>query len=218
MTDAEFLNKIRSDNHGIFTAGVILQKIRDGLSQTLIDKKFALVPRNHMEKYPYLQERCEEFEEYSRNIHSSSFSRKWWRHLGGMVIPWYRKKGNIHLYLLDDGLLSKSLPMVPDLTYGQRSTFFLNRILGLDISDQRLKGQIHFHAIDIRDLKSFDIMGIKLAIAAEHESGGYYIEKASMVAFSLFQDCIGGGYIKGCPDLVTNRPAWFTEMFPNWLR
>jgi hypothetical protein len=202
---------------GLAEATALLMTIDEALRQITDQKQFLVTERDKMFLYPNLKARIEEFRAYAENLSPDRFTSTWYKHIGGMVIPWYRRNGNIHLYLIDNGLLSKSLRPVPDLTYEQRSAFFLNRIMGLDPSEQRKKSRIHLHVFDVKDLADFNLMAIKNAIATEHESRGNFMSSASVMAFSLRKHCPDGGEIKGHPLLATNRPGWFKRQFPKWL-
>lgn len=216
LTDESILKQAKTDNHGLYTATLIMGKIVTSLEEITNAKKFTVTERNKMHLYPVLSKRMDEFHQYVERLTPADFLPTWWKHVGAIEVPWNRRGGNIHLYLLDNGLMSKSIEMVPELTYDQRSAFFLNRVFGLEISEQRLKGRMHLHVIDVADLDDFDNMAIKRVIAAEHESRGKFMINSSMRAFSLRQLCEHGPVIKGHSDLVINRPDWFTRQIPKW--
>lgn len=216
LANEAVLEQAKTDQHGLYAATVILSKITDALEDITRQKRFDVSERTKMQRYPHLAKRIKDFQSYSEQLSPEQFNPTWWKQVGGMAIPWNRRNGNIHLYLLDNGLLSKSLPQVPDLNYEQRSTFFLNRVFGLKVSEQRTKGKIHLHVIDIADLDDFDNMAIKRAIAKEHESRGNFMQNSSMIAFSLRKHCLHGGEIKDRPDLAVNSPEWFARQIPRW--
>ncbi len=217
LTNESILEQAKTDNHGLYTATLIMSKVVTSLMEITTAKKFVVTERNKMHLYPHLSKRMEQLQEYAEQLTPADFKPTWWKHVGAIEVPWNRRGGNIHLYLLDNGLLSKSIEAVPELTYEQRSTFFLNRVFGLPIPDQRLKGRMHLHVIDVASLDGFNNMAIKRAIANEHESRGKFMTNSSMRAFSLRQLCASGGVINDHPDLAVNRPDWFARQIPKWL-
>lgn len=216
LTDTGLVGRLKEDKQGPFTAGMILEKIDAALQLISRNQGFDLDLPEKLSKFPLLTKRVENFREYAQAIPKERLAGKWWKHLGAMAIPFKRHGGNIHLYLIDDGLLSKAIPSVPELTYKRRSEFFLNRVFGLEREFRKIKGKIHLHVIAASDLTGSDVMAIKEAIAAEHESHGNYMIGASMLPFSLRRHCPTGSEVRGCPDLVVNDPKWFAERIPAW--
>ncbi|HMR55494.1 MAG TPA: hypothetical protein PKD34_02810, partial [Candidatus Doudnabacteria bacterium] len=87
---------------GFAEATMLLRKITEGVQRITAEQRFPLTPRNKMYKYPHLKQRMIEFQEYNTELPMALFHRNWCKHIGGIVVPWNRVNGNIHLYLMDD--------------------------------------------------------------------------------------------------------------------
>jgi hypothetical protein len=216
ITEKAYDKILKADNKGALIAGILLLKIRSCIHLISKDQALQAEVPNDIDPKGLLMKRIQSFNKYAKNIPPERLASGWWKHYGAIRVPWDAHGGNIHLYLLDDGLLSDSIPKVPAVNYRERSAFFLNRVIGLDVESQRLKGRMHLHVINIRNLEGNDLMAIKRYIAHEHESAGNYIPNTSMVAFSLKQLCPNGGELEDIDFLAINPPDWFERQIPKW--
>jgi hypothetical protein len=230
-TDKVVKKKV-SHNPGVAEAGIILEFIEGSLFLINKKKRFDIYPPSPawLKRSHNLAKRIEEFSKFSESIPAERFEGPWIKHVGGMSAAHHNSNGDIHLYQIDDGLLSKSLPPVGtdenQLTYKDRSRFFCNRVFGLDIRGQRLKSRIHFHAFSLEDVitESLKVEGqsvmlaIRNLIAADHGPDGNYIKRSTLKFFSHRSRCPDGVPMSQHLNLVMNKPSWFQQQVSLWQR
>lgn len=230
-TDKAVKKKV-SYKPGVAEAGIILEFIEGSLFLINKKKRFDIYPPSPawLKRSHNLAKRIEEFSKFSESIPAERFERPWIKHVGGMSAAHHNSNGDIHLYQIDDGLLSKSLPPVgtdeDQLSYKDRSRFFCNRVFGLDVSGQRFKSRIHFHAFSLEDVitESFRVEGqsvmlaIRNLIAADHGPDGNYIKRSTLKFFSHRSRCPDGVPMSQHLNLVMNKPSWFQQQVSLWQR
>lgn len=219
----------KSTNIGLKEAGLVLEFIEGMLHCINLRRSFEITmpSEKQIKNWPHVMQRIEDFRKYADSIPLERFESPWVKYVGGMGASHCNTNGNIHLFMIDDGLLSKSIPPVgtnDDMTYKMRSRFFCNQVFGLDVHGQRLKGNIHLHALDIKDVVSAAIQegsnnamfAIRNLIAKEHGPNGNYILRSKVKPFSLKKRCPDGYPVRSHQHLVMNSPDWLQQQMLVW--
>ncbi len=223
--------KPKTPKPGLTEAGVILGLFETAYSQITEQLRVIVYPPTpaKLRLAPHLQKRMEQFRIYLESITTERFGQSWLKFLGGMSISHIDSNGNIHLVVLDDGMLSDGLPPVGtdngDVDYKIISRFVSNQVFGLDISSQRFKGKIHLHVFNVKDLYAMAkarpdgsvILALRNMIALDHGPSGNYMNTSGFKPFCWRTRCKLGASMKQHNMLVTPDASWFQEQMPQWL-